>query len=264
MSMTTCSSESSTIDLARECLYRFFAAALSDPRGPGGRILSDVDECRLAAAAADVLRDEARLDPVPLGFGEHPSEELDLTDLIAELEHSRDATIADFDRVFGLVTIRECPPYETEYCSTEDPFLRAQQLADVAGFYAAFGLQGGRARPDRPDHVTLELEFMAHLLFKQRLADDGTPEGCERAQTSADAAQRFFRDHLAWWMPSFATGLRSRAKDSFYAKIGKLLAAFLPTERCRYGVKTPRAPVRPAGYEQSEESASCGECPLGG
>lgn len=264
MSQAACISESLTVDLARECLYRFFAAALSDPRGPGGRILSDADERRLAAAAADVLRDEARLDPVPLGFGEQSSDDLDLTDLIADLEHSREATIRDYDRVFGLVTIRECPPYETEYCSTEDPFLRAQQLADVAGFYAAFGLRGGRERPDRPDHVALELEFMAHLLLKKRLADDGTSEGSERAQICADAAQRFFRDHLAWWAPSFASGLRSRSNDGFYAKIARMLAAFLPTERCRYGVKTPRAPVRPAGYEHSEESSSCGECPLGG
>jgi len=263
MSLTQFISDGSTVDLARECLYRFFAAALSDPRGPSGRVVADGEDGRLAVAAAELIREEARLDPVPLGFGEQSPEALDLSNLLNDLCNSRFDVAQAYDRVFGLVTIRECPPYETEYCPTEEPFFRAQQMADVAGFYAAFGLTRGRARPERPDHVALEFEFMAHLLRMQRLAEDGTEIGGERAAVCAEAAQRFFRDHLAWWAPSFASGLRRRDEGGFYAELATALSAFLPTERSRFGVKTPRAPVRPAGFEMSNDDASCGGCTVG-
>jgi TorA maturation chaperone TorD len=200
---------------------------------------------------------------VPLGFGEQPPGDLDLSGLLAELLRPREELGAEYDRVFGLVSVRECPPYETEYCPAGEPFFRAQQLADVAGFYRAFGLTGARARPERPDHIALELEFMAHLLLKQRLADDGSPAGSERAEVCADAARRFFRDHLAWWGSSFATGLRRRAGGGLYAGVGRTLAAFLPAERGRLGVKAPLAPRRPAPVERPEEPEGCAGCSLG-
>ena len=71
---------------------------------------------------------------------------------------------------FGLVLTRECPPYETEYHPSSEPFFRSQEMADVAGFYRAFGLETAQAARERPDYLGLELEFMAFLLLKKRLA----------------------------------------------------------------------------------------------
>jgi TorA maturation chaperone TorD len=250
---------SDAVDLARECLYRFFAAVLSDPRGTGWDPLANPENHCLAADAADLVRVEAAADPVPLGFGEGPPEDLELSELIAELCRPPDDIAAEYDRAFGLVSLRDCPPYGTEYGPTSEPFFRAQQLADVAGFYAAFGLIGGRAKPERADHIALELDFMAHLLLKQRLADDGTPTGQERAEVCADAARRFFRDHLAPWLPSFAAGMQRRG--GFYAAVGRALAAFVPAERGRLGIKAPRARVRAAPASRpEEETEGCGDC----
>jgi TorA maturation chaperone TorD len=251
--------ETPTVDLARECLYRFFSIALSDPRGGGLSELQDPENRCLIAASADVLREEAEADPVPLGFGERPATDLDPTLALADFAEPNRDRIADFDRVFGLVTFRECLPYETEYCLTEDPFFRAQQLADAAGFYRAFGLMVGRHRPERPDHIALELGFMAHLLMMSRLTDDES-----QAEICADAAGKFFRDHLAWWVPSFASGLRRRADGTIYANIAVALAAFLPAERTRFGVKAPKAPVRPRGIDRpAEEPEGCAGCTAG-
>ena len=71
--------ETPTVDLARECLYRFFSIALSDPRGGGLSELQDPENRCMIAASADVLREEAEADPVPLGFGERPATDLDPT-----------------------------------------------------------------------------------------------------------------------------------------------------------------------------------------
>src|SRR5262249_47366703 len=164
---------------------------------------------------------------------------------------------AAYDVVFGHVTSRECPPYEAEYHSTSEPFFRSQQMADVAGFYRAFGLELSHAHPERPDHVALELEFLAFVLLKRPLALAGPGTNAEKDEqvSVCDAAERtFFRDHLAWWLPSFATGLRRKAGHGVYAELGQVLAAFLPVERRRFGVPAPRLPVQASLEPRPEEA----------
>lgn len=251
--------ESQAVDLARECLYRFLAAALSDPLLERWNLVHDAAAQRLAREAAELLRSEAAFESIPLGFGELPAEELDLDSLVEELRQPAAVFRTEYERVFGLVHTRDCPPYETEYHQSSDASFRAQQLADIAGFYHAFGLETARSVPERPDHVTLELEFMAFLLAKKRLA-----AGSDQASVCDEALRHFLRDHLSWWAPSFAVGLRQKAVDGFYAAAARVLAAFLPTERARMDVAAPRLPLQPAPIERPEEQPECLGCPAGG
>lgn len=241
-------------NLAREVLYRFLAAALRDPQGPGGELVRE-PLCRAAAGvAADLLREHAPV-ATRLGFGELPPASLDLQSVLSYLERPEAEWHAEYYRVFGLLPARECQPYETEYHTTEEPFFRAQQMADVAGFYRAFGLEPSHAAPERPDYLPLELEFMAFLLLKQRLAV--WPEDrlvCEEAQVA------FFRDHLAWWVPSFAVGLRCRAGSGPYAALADVLAALMATERARFDTPPPCFPLATTQPEPAEEPADCAGC----
>ncbi len=243
-----------TTDLARECLYRFLALALGDPQGPHWGGLFDFENQQQARAAADLLRAEAPA--VPLGFGELPPAQLDVEPLLLELLQPVAVLRAGYDRVFGLVPARECPPYETEYHPSSETFFRSQQLADVAGFYRAFGLGTSRLAPERPDHIALELEFMAFLLLKKRLAPDGT----EQVDVCAEAQRTFFREHLAWWVPSFLTGLRRKAGGGLYGAAGDVLAAFLPLERARLNVEASRMPLQASLIERPEEQTGCAGC----
>jgi TorA maturation chaperone TorD len=255
--------ETLAVDLARECLYRFLAWAVSDPRDERWQLLFDFDNQQLARDATDLLCGEAGAGDPILGFGELPPEQLDVRPLLLELLGPPHALRAEYDRVFGLVPARECPPYETEYHATAEPFFRAQQLADVAGFYRAFGLDAARATPERPDHLALELEFMAFVLLKKRLAlTSATPDACRAEQVGVcDEVQRdFFREHLAWWVPSFATGLRLKAGGGLYAAVARVLASFLPAERARLGVPAPRLPLSPRLIERPEEESGCAGC----
>jgi TorA maturation chaperone TorD len=247
--------EANGVALARTYLHRFLAAALSDPYTTDVSLVLKPESQQLALGAADLMREEASQSPVPLGFGELPSSEFDLRPLMTELDISLECLRAEHDRVFGLVLSRECPPHETEYYPSAEPFFRAQQLADIAGFYRAFGLQTARDMPERPDHLALELEFMAFLLQKERLA-----RAPEQAGVCADAQRSFFGEHLAWWVPSFATGLRRKAGRGFYRAVGHVLAAFMPLERARLGVEVPRVPLQPALIERPEEQTGCTGC----
>lgn len=246
----------SEVDLAREALYRFLGAAVLEPRYRGWELLEDSATRTLACAAAELLRSERVVGP--LGPGELPPELCTLEPLCQAVEDGHAALQEEYTRIFGLVPTKECPPYETEYYPTGDPFFRVQQMADVAGFYRAFGLETSSVLHERPDHLALELEFMAILLMRRRLAATE-----EEATTCAKAEHDFFVDHLAWWVPAFASGLRHIGGSGFYAALGQALGAFMPLERARLGVEPPRQPLHMAAQEKSEESEECAGCGVG-
>jgi TorA maturation chaperone TorD len=248
-----------SIDLMREGAYRFLAAALRDPRDHGAELARDLDNQCLAVEAADWLRTGAAAPAPRLDLGELPVELLALQPVAEGLRGGFEELCSEYNRVFGLATVKECPPYETEYHATSEPFFRSQQLADVAGFYRAFGLDPSRAAPERPDYLPLELEFMAFLLMKKRLAAEA--EDSEHIAICAAAEVSFFRDHLAWWVPAFAASLRRRAGGGLYAQLGQVLAALIPVERQRLGVPATSGPVRASPLERPEElQEGCGEC----
>ncbi|MBX7105760.1 MAG: molecular chaperone TorD family protein [Gemmataceae bacterium] len=248
------------VNLARETIYRFVAAGM---RHPAEQLLPmrDAASIDLLREAIGLLRDEAAEVDVHRGFGEEPADAMDATELIAWLTGPADDLFAEYDRVFGIGPTADFPPYETEFCANQEPFYRAQQMADVAGFYKAFGLNVARGRPDRPDHLALELEFMALLLTNERLALESISDFRDEHVAVCRATQRsFFNDHVSWWVPSFAAGLRRKADTGPYAALGYLLAAFMPLERARLGVKAPQMPVRPRSVEPPEAQSGCEGC----
>jgi TorA maturation chaperone TorD len=261
-----CEPESAAIDLARECLYRFLATVAAGPYAEGWTRLDEPDTRRLVVDAASLIRGEFAAEPVLLGYGERSVDDLHCAELLAALQEPLAKLRADFDRVYGLVTPKECPPYETEYHPNSETFFRSQQMADIAGFYHAFGIEPAQAHPERPDHLALELEFMAFLQTKQRLATASAGEDARAADDQAEvcdlAAKSFFQDHLAWWVPAFATGLMRKAGGGYNAAFARLLAAFIPVERQRLGIEAPSKLVQPDLIERPEEQSGCATCPL--
>lgn len=114
-------------------------------------------------------------------------------------------------------------PYETEY-TKETPqhgLTQQTQLADIAGFYKAFGLEISEEKPDRADHVAAELEFMHVLAYKESVAiEDNDTEHIEIVQ---DAQRKFVVDHLSRWTGKFKDRLIQAANGNFYAVCGEML-----------------------------------------
>ncbi len=258
--------ELSAVSLARECLYRFLAAPLRERHTAGWELVLDAQCQELARAAAELLRAESSGATPQLGLGELPLEQLTLAPLLAALEAPATELDAEFDRVFGLIGACESPPYETEFHSSKDTFFRSQEMADVAGFYRAFGLTPAARDHERPDHLALELEFMAFVLMKQRLALEtaaDSPDNRDQAELCEETLRAFFRDHLAWWTPAFTLGLRRKAEHGLYAALGQALAAFITSERIRFSLPPPRLPLQPELIERSDEQEGCMSCAAG-
>lgn len=254
------------VDLACEALTRFLSVLLSDPGCGEWPLAMESGNQRIAADAAELLRSEYGDDSIALGFGELSVNRLDLAGVTAELRRGAVNWRDEHARVFGFVMCRDCPPYETEYLSDGDAFFRSQQMADIGGFYRAFGLEmGGRSR-ERPDHVSLELEFHAFLLMKGRHARETAERAVskearatwsEREAVCRDGRTKFVRDHLSWWGPSFCRALARKAEVGLYAAVAETLAALLPVVRHRVGVAPPGIPdIVP----RVEEPNDCGDC----
>lgn len=136
---------------------------------------------------------------------------------------------------FGHAISKECPPYEAEY-DQANLFQKTQTLADIAGFYRAFGLETAAALNERADHASVELEFMQFLCFKEARAT-ALGEAPERAEHSRAAQARFLELHLGGWGRGFAQRLRRIACSGPYAELAALLGAFLAAEVKRLGVR---------------------------
>jgi TorA maturation chaperone TorD len=250
---------------AREHVLRLLSLAASDPAAERFAHADDERLTDLACSAARYLAEDPGAAPDELAPGETPPSDFDLGSLMEALRAPRARLEEDHARVFGLVVSKECPPYEVQYCPQTFSVYRSQRLADVAGFYHAFGVEPGRDAPERADHIASELEFLAWLVSKERHArSQEGDEWTERARICRDAQRDFVTEHMAWWVPAFAQALAERARSldprpALHEALAEALAAFVPVERAILGVGPPDVLARPQ-LDQDESEDGCGGC----
>ena len=236
---------------ARQSLYRFAALTLIDPRRGTWEQLSHPSTAQLARGAAALVRGEPAAEAQALGLGERPLADLDPALVLARLPANAEALNAAYEQTFGLLVSSNCPPYETEYINSKFTFQRSQGLADIAGFYSAFGLEPSTFYPERHDHLALELEFMAFLLGLERTAaESDNADRVERSAICRDAQRKFLAEHLVWWVPTFARLLSRQDPGGFYDAVSQFLAALMTAERALAGIPAPLGQVAPSTVER--------------
>ncbi len=262
--------DSWVLDRARLEVYQFLSLAAASPQSEGWPRLVEPSFQELVLAAVDVIREDPKSCPDTLAPGEVTADALDLAALLSFLQAPRDSLIEEHVRVFGLLISQECPPYETEYCPQTFSVHRSHQLADIAGYYRAFGVEPSGQHPERPDHIVLELEFMAWLIGKTLYASEHGD--ADHVRLCRDAQVSFVRDHFSWWTPAFALALRRKADgiesegrlssppNSYQGSLGAFLAAFVAAERGVLGVSPPTRLAAPA-VDEAESGTGCEACP---
>jgi TorA maturation chaperone TorD len=239
-------------------LYRFAAFSLADPRWGMWDQLACASTARLVCDAAAIVRGEPSAQSDCLGRGERPTAELDPATVIARLPATVQEANSQYERAFGLLVSGNCPPYETEYIDSKFTFQRSHALADIAGFYHAFGLAPSATHPERNDHLVFELEFMAQVLgLEQAAVESSHPDRLERRAACVDAQRKFLNEHLIWWVPTFARLLDLQDPDGFYGAVSRFLAAMLTAERVMCGLPVSAGEIVPSTVEQPEECTGC-------
>jgi|SRR5581483_610610 DMSO reductase family type II enzyme chaperone len=203
--------------LGRSAVYRLVAQALAYPAPEDVAHLLEED---LPFAAA--------LGPPEVGVSE-------LADVLQGV--SQASLEEEYRTVFTHVHSADCSLYETDYTAPQ-AWRQSQELADLGGFYRAFGVE---EQMERPDHASVELEFLHVLAYKAAwAAANGDGEHlavCERAH------EAFLRDHALRWMPGLLQRLEVRGAGGPYAAIARLALRFLAGEAARFGLQVaPTAP----------------------
>lgn len=222
---------------ARAALARALALAFAPPQGPAldflmGGLAPKVMEAAVHLADGPALR--AGAEAVARALEDGP--DLD----------------GEYHRLFR--TELAATPYETEY-GPHRAARKGAELADILGFYEAFGFRPAPSAAELPDHIGAELEFLSLLLVKE--ADARGRGAAEEAAVAADAARKFFADHLGRWARAFCQRLRDATRHQFYAAAAGLLQGFLDAEASRLG-----CPLGEAGLPASGSPADCVACPM--
>ncbi len=266
MASVTATQRDPATTAARMCLYRFMSLALMDPQRGNWAVLDDDHTQAVVRQAAEWTRTlpSARAgDRTP---AEEPLEALDPASVLAALPRDAEALNEQFEQTFGLLSVGAVPECETEYIPGKLTFQRSNALADIAGFYRAFGFQPSRVGRERPDHIVLQLEFMARLCrleldAEAAAADAANCDSPARADICRDAQRRFFAEHMAWWIPGFCRLLRENTASPFYRAVARVLAAWIAAERGLLGIPPRNRPAAPERIERPEE---CDGCQLAG
>ncbi len=228
---------------ARSAAYRLLSQAMMYPSEDVIATLREEDLPQ-AQAAAEIL-DETFSEP-----------------LAAFAKELQNATPDDLQREHGHIFTHllslDCPPCETVYTAREI-FEETAQLSDIAGFFRAFGME--LADRERPDHITVELEFMHLLTSKEALAH--LHHGAEKARLCRVVQRKFVEEHLGRWGRQFAQQLAGRAPESLFAATALLLDAFLADEVAYLRAQPEALEVNTDWRTKvSEEDCSTAECPL--
>jgi putative dimethyl sulfoxide reductase chaperone len=229
-------------ELRRAALFRLLALMMAEPAMAG--------PARVCEAVARLPHRE----PVPQSLGRdvwRPAVEA-----WREAEAEPAALEAEYDRLFRRNMA--CPPHETAYGDGRRMGGRPAELADIRGFYEAFGMVPSSASPDLPDHLAAELEFCAILLLKSahaRCADDA-----ERLEVTSTAAASFLRDHLGRWPRAFRQAVEAEGAWSPYRETARLIESAIAAE-CRRLDVVPRL-VDGAGPSDPLAHAETFTCPM--
>ncbi len=137
------------------------------------------------------------------------------------------------------------------------PFAWGEELGRLSGIYRAFGVEATRG--ERPDHVSVELEFYAFLLAKELwLEERGDREGTSIVR---DARRSFLRDSVG----PLALGIAERPRVKEHAVFGPVfrwIAEEIEVEAGREGVVVEPLVWR-AGPDEAERLDCAGfSCPV--
>jgi TorA maturation chaperone TorD len=205
--------------LLRQVCYRIFASLFLYPESNRLAALQD--------AASALLTSETEQ-------GHSVSAEMEsllkhLTE--TKLENTR-TIINEYNRLFLIRP--KAPPYETIYIDPEGQ-LRGKLTARLDEVYLQAGLTISPELGELPDHISVELEFMAYLCMKE--AEGHTANEVFEATNFRNLQISFIGQHLARWFPQFAKRIKEANPGSIYQYLLPAAYEFLRNELDLLGLR---------------------------
>ncbi len=185
--------------------------------------------------------------------------EVSVNTLAGHLPIGVDAARRSYMDLFPPIASQDAPGYETGYRG-DGIFQQSSIMADIAGFYRAHGLRAGGAERERPDHITVELEFMAFLAKKEAMALQR--KSSEQVEICRDTSALFLSEHLGCWAPAFGRRAAAVASTPWLTEIGLLVALWIEDELMAFAVEPVEEKGQPLPIEPPDDG-TCGPCQVG-
>ena len=143
-------------------------------------------------------------------------------------------------------------------------YRQSQEMADISGFYRAFGFQVGGEQRERPDYLGTELEFLYVLSLKEAYAAEQGIE--EHVEVCVEARRLFLRDHLGRWIGLFAQSIAHGAgpgsEDNPYLWLSRLAAAVVQNDAHSLGLSLEDRRLDEVQPTPIGSEISCETCPV--
>ncbi|NGM70988.1 dehydrogenase [Natronolimnobius sp. AArcel1] len=215
----------------RARLYKLASLAFDRPSDELSAALERGEFQQQLVESARALESEALLEHAETIAEASPTEPAGVDDLATQ-----------YSTIFGFEHGGEISQYEIEY-STGTVLTSTDTIADLSGFYNAFGLEKVDGRRDRSDHLCLELEFVSHLALQTAgLALDDDKQGVTILE---NAQEDFLEDHLGRWIPQFRTTVEEGTDVAFYRAFAALCDELIAADAERFGAEPTVFPETP-------------------
>lgn len=187
-------------------------------------VVTAAPRCLCYAACSELLASPHDVDPRPAlraraGLGDQLPWAAPLEALLAEVPAADlDRLKAEYSGLFEVGSQGPPVPIREDLQTGQ----RAGIREEVVRFYDYFGYVLDERFAWQPDHLSVELEFMHYLCYREAgAAEGGDALSFQLAQ--ADFAAR----HLATWVPQFAAGVDRIAAGSLYARVVAAVRNFI-------------------------------------
>ncbi len=202
---------------AKSTLYVFVSTLFSDPESEKFSMMKNPEFQKMVLNSC-------------LQFDENNESELSGTfqKVISMVNELNRETIQNENvSIFGHTLSKQTAPYALEHLKSTDVFFRTQKLADLNGFYQAFGMEVECV--ERADHIATQTEFLSYLILKELVAIKKNLE--EEIEICQKAFIDFHQEHFFDWAKMFSENLIEKVEGEFYPAAGKFLWGLICKEK---------------------------------
>lgn len=237
--------ELATIAPRRRILYLFLSEAFAEP--PTANSLSILQNEEFQAATSLLLGRDAMLPLLSCGkdvpVSPTPQEDLRRT----------------FMNLFKVPGPEYVAPYESVFRDTREidgqsvrGLLMGLSAVDVQRCYRLAAVDLTEEYHDLPDHIALELNFLAHLCGKEEAFLANGDEA--RLIRTWEMERDFLSAHVVSWVPKLRDGIHEKCRHSYFRSVADLAVEF--TRRDLLTVESVIGPRRHEGPTHLREKVS--------
>jgi TorA maturation chaperone TorD len=147
----------------------------------------------------------------------------------AYAEADRQELLIDYVRLFHGPPRALAQPYASVWLSMTTQTVMEDSTVAVMELYREAGFEIAEDFRDLPDHVSVELECLYALLFRE--AQAGRDGQTDKQQVAKALRRRLLQDHLAGWLAQFTDAVIVQAQTPFYRTLAELTRDHIDFER---------------------------------